>query len=349
MGSILIYGANGYSGGLAAAHASERGLDAVVAGRSAEAIEAVAQRTGLPSRVFALDDASVIAQSLSGIRVVLNCAGPFSRTALPLARACLSRGVHYLDITGEIDIIESLLRLDGEAKKAGVVLMPATGFDVVPTDSVARYLVEKLPDATHLELAFMSSGGLSHGTATTMIDRLGALGSSRAKGEIVAEPIAKRITEIDFDGTKRTCASIPWGDVASAYYTTGIPNIVTYTAIPPRAAKMMKYSAGLTKVLGSKPIKKLAQHFVDTRITGPSEDARARGSSRVWGRVRNAAGQEVSCVLHTAEGYQLTYLASVDIAARVQAGEIAPGAWTPAGALGAEYILSIGDSRYVDR
>lgn len=348
MGSILIYGANGYSGLLAALHAKELELDVIVAGRSSSSIESVSMKTGFPARVFSVDDKAKVLSNLQGVSVVLNCAGPFSRTAHQLASACLEAGVHYMDITGEIEIIEALMQRDGDAKKAGVVLMPATGFDVVPTDCMARYLAEKQPDATSLELAFMSSGGLSHGTATTMVDKLGRPSSVRRDGKIVSSWLAKNIVEVDFDGKISTCVSIPWGDVASAYYTTGIPNITTYIAMPERTAAVLNKSSKFFEKLPLSPIKKLAQKYIDAKITGPSENARNRGSSRVWGRVTNAHGETLEAVLHTAEGYRLTYLTSVDIAARLQRGEVSPGSWTPAGAFGADFITGFAGSRYVE-
>ncbi len=100
----MIYGANGYTGRLVAAEAVRRGQRPVLAGRSAAAIEPLAAQLGCPSRVFSLDSSA--AKSLAGIRAVLHCAGPFSATARPMMDACLEARAAYLDITGEIDVIE---------------------------------------------------------------------------------------------------------------------------------------------------------------------------------------------------------------------------------------------------
>lgn len=346
MSTILIYGANGYSGYLAAEHAAARGLKAIVAGRSHASIEAVAQKTGFPARVFSLDHREEIIRQLDGVDVVLNCAGPFSRTTDPMVEACLQKGVHYLDITGEIDIIERVLALDERARSLGVVLMPACGFDVVPTDCMARHLANHAPDAQTLELAFTSSGGLSHGTATTMIERLGQSSFSRVGGVIQGEPLAHRSMTVDFDGNVQTCISIPWGDIASAWHTTGIPNIVTYTSVPANAARVLQKTGAMMRFAGAAPIKKIAQKFVDARLHGPSLDRRERGESRVWGRVTRPDGSKLTCVLRTREAYALTALTSVDIAHRIAHGEIKPGAHTPASVLGAEYILNFDGSSF---
>src|ERR1035438_10420244 len=106
--SLLIYGANGYTGELIARRAAAQGLPVVLAGRSAGSIGALAAELGRQERVFALDRPEAVDAALAGIRVVLNAAGPFSRTAAPLVKACLRARVHYLDITGELGVLEAI-------------------------------------------------------------------------------------------------------------------------------------------------------------------------------------------------------------------------------------------------
>ncbi|MGA9963288.1 MAG: saccharopine dehydrogenase NADP-binding domain-containing protein, partial [Azonexus sp.] len=164
---ILIYGASGYTAGLIVERAVADGARPILAGRTDAKLGPLAERFGLPTRVFALDDRDTLAAQLAGVAVVLNCAGPFSRTALELAAACLAAGAHYLDITGEIEVFEAMAELDGAAQAAGVMLMPGCGFDVVPSDCLAAHLKRRLPSATRLTLAFRAIGRPSHGTATT--------------------------------------------------------------------------------------------------------------------------------------------------------------------------------------
>ena len=117
----MIYGANGYTGDLIAREAKRRGANPVLAGRTAAKIAELAKELSLLSRVFPLDQPAEIVAAIKDMCLVLNCAGPFSKTADPLMQACLAAKVHYLDITGEIDILEGVHRLDPEAKAAGVV------------------------------------------------------------------------------------------------------------------------------------------------------------------------------------------------------------------------------------
>ena len=134
MKNLMIYGANGYTGELIAEFAIERGLKPILAGRNRDAIESLAKKLDLESRVFGLDFALTIENALKDIDTVIHCAGPFSATAEPMMDACIASKTHYTDITGEIAIFEMAQDKDSLAQEAGVVLCPGVGFDVIPTD-----------------------------------------------------------------------------------------------------------------------------------------------------------------------------------------------------------------------
>src|SRR4051794_8227576 len=121
----MIYGANGYTGELIAREAVRRGHRPILAGRHAGKIEPLANELGCEARVFGLGE-----PQLDDIELVLHCAGPFVHTAMPMVRACLTTGAHYLDITGELGVFEQIFARDGEAKRANVTLLPGVGFDV---------------------------------------------------------------------------------------------------------------------------------------------------------------------------------------------------------------------------
>ena len=238
---LLVYGANGYTGQLIAELSTSYGLAPQLAGRNEGSITNLALRYNLPYSVFSLDNKEEIDNALRGKKVLINAAGPFSRTAKPLVESCLKNGVHYLDITGEIEVFEMVKTYHQQALEKGLTLLPGSGFDVVPTDCLALFLKNELPDATHLQLAFTSvGGGLSHGTATTMVEGLGRGGAARINGQIVKQPLGKKGMWIDFGESKRFVMSIPWGDVSTAFYTTGIPNIDVYTGIDPKVYKLLK-------------------------------------------------------------------------------------------------------------
>lgn len=337
---FLIYGANGYTGELCAREAARRGLRPILAGRRREPVERLARELNLPSRIVSLDDAESLRTALDDVGAVLHCAGPFVRTARPMVKACLETGTHYLDITGEMAVFEAVQRRHETARELGVVLLPGVGFDVVPTDCLAARLADQVPDATHLELAFAGDGAeWSRGTLNTMIESLPHMGAVRLDGQIVEVPPAYDTREIHFPGLgRRFTMTIPWGDVSTAYASTGIPNIRVFSATPPKAVKRLKRMRPLLPIAGWKPVKRLIQKWVQRTVTGPSEDARESARMYVWGRAWNEAGQDAEGALSTPEGYTLTALTSVESARRVAEGQVQPGAWTPSRAFGPDYV-----------
>jgi short subunit dehydrogenase-like uncharacterized protein len=224
----MIYGANGYTGELIAREAVNRDLKPVLAGRTAAKLEPLAASLCLQARVFEFRDAAATARNVEGMVLVLNCAGPFSATAAPMMAACLATHAHYLDITGEISVFEHAQTLDAAARAVGIVICPGVGFDVIPTDCVAAALKAALPDATSLALGFDSRSGFSPGTAKTSVEGLAQGGKVRRDGRIISVPLAYKTRRIDFGDGEKLAMTIPWGDVSTAYATTGIPNIDVY-------------------------------------------------------------------------------------------------------------------------
>jgi short subunit dehydrogenase-like uncharacterized protein len=338
---ILLYGVTGYTGGLVLEECLAKGLRPVVAGRDASAVRAIAEPLGLEWRVAPLDDAVAIDAALKGATVVIHCAGPFARTSRRMADACLRNQVHYLDITGEIAVFESLARRDAEAKAAGVMLMPGAGFDVVPSDCLAAHLKRRLPSATSLVLAFYGGSGLSRGTATTMAENAGGPGAIRRGGRIVPVPPAWRTRVVDFGSKQRLTMTIPWGDVSTAFYSTGIPDIEVYAAAPPSSVRMMRLSRVIGPILRTTWVRRQLVKAINRRPAGPSAVARAGARAQLWGEVRDAAGKVATARLETPDGYTLTAKTAVLAAFAVLEGRAVPGYQTPSLAFGADFILAV--------
>jgi short subunit dehydrogenase-like uncharacterized protein len=341
MSAYLIYGANGYTGELIARLAVARGHRPVLAGRNGAAVEGLAGQLGLASRLFALDDPDTAAAGLEGSGIVLNCAGPFSHTAKVMAEACLRRKVHYLDITGEIGVFEMLARLDGPAKAAGVMLLPGVGFDVVPSDCLALHLKQRLPTASRLRLGFQVQGGLSRGTATTMLENLHRGGMIRRGGVLTPVPACWRTRTIDFGKGPVVAMTIPWGDVSTAYYSTGIGDIEVYMASSPGQRLLARLSGPFGWLLGSRPVQSWLKKRIRAGAPGPSEEQRATGESLLWGEASDHRKMRVVSRLRGPDGYTLTALTAVAIVERVAKGESKPGFQTPAKRFGADFILGI--------
>lgn len=271
--------------------------------------------------------------------MVLHCAGPFSITSLPMVKACIRNGKHYTDITGEISVFETCAAMGKKAEDAGVMVMPGVGFDVVPSDCLARHLKNRLPTATHLSLAFYGMGRISHGTQATMTMNVGKGGAIRKDGKITPVPAAWKTREIDFGETTKTGVTIPWGDVSTAFYSTGIPNIEVFTVVPPDAVRLMKMSRYIGWLLATKTAQKYLQKNIPPG--GPSDAERAKGKTLLWGEASDLSGNRVESRLQGPEGYTVTAIAALNIAEKILAGNFIPGYQTPAKAYGADLILEI--------
>lgn len=224
-------------------------MQPILSGRDAVRLKTQADRLGLKFRPASLDDRISVEVALKEVPLVLNCAGPFKHTFKPMMDACLRTGRHYLDITGEIIVIEALAAREVEARHIGVMLLPGVGFDVIPSDCLAGHLKKRLPDATHLTQAMnWSGGGFLHGTASSAIKNLPELGAVCKEGKLVQVPLIWKTHQIDFGRGSRTALNIPWGDMSTAYNSTGIPNIETYMVLPKsrlRMARLLRPFIGL--------------------------------------------------------------------------------------------------------
>jgi saccharopine dehydrogenase (NAD+, L-lysine-forming) len=336
-----VYGATGYTGTLIAQEANRRGLSPVLAGRHPGRTAALAQSLGFEHLVFDLMGPAYVAKIAERFDAVLHCAGPFHETYRTMVDGCLEARTHYLDITGEIAVFEGCKRRDARAKEAGVVVLPGTGFDVVPSDCLAALLHQRLPSATSLELAFGGGAGLSRGTAKTMVSGLGMGGAVRRGGRIARVPLAWRTRTIPFRDKPRFTMTIPWGDVSTAHHSTAIPDIVVYTAVPPRTVRLLRWVRWASPLLALPPVRALALRRVEATITGPSAEARDAARMQLWGRVSDREGHSVEATMTTPEGYALTAVAAVESVQRVLAGGVAPGYHTPSTAFGAEFATAL--------
>ncbi len=341
MEKFLLYGANGYTAGLIIRFAEAYNLEPIVAGRSEEKIKAIGEAHGLTYRVFDVDDIEKTIENIKDVKVVLHCAGPFKFTARPMMEACLRAGVHYLDITGEIEVFELAASMNQRAEDANIMLMSGTGFDVVPTDCMALFLKEKMPDATHLRLAFGAlKGGVSHGTALTMAEGAGSPSKARVNGVIVDRPLGEKSMTVPFDLKSLFCMTIPWGDVSTAYYTTGIPNIETYTAASPKAHKSLRYQWIYNWVLRMDFMKNRLRKKIKSRPSGPEDAVREKARSLVWGEVSNGK-ETIAATWSGLEGYTFTAHSALLITQKIYQNNWKKGFKTPGMMYGADLVMEV--------
>ncbi len=317
----MLYGAPGYTGGLITARAVECGHRPVLAGRSALAVTALADRLDLPHRVLDLDDPVALQAALGDVDLVLNAAGPFLHTAAPLAEACLNAGVHYLDISNELRVFRALYDLDEKAKQVGVSIIPGVGFGVVATNCLARYVSELVGGADHLELASrVASAQPGPGAAATMQANLPYGGWIREGGQLVPKEFFTGVTTIGFPDGPCEAMPVPTGDLEAAFYATGAPDVVAYAVGPPAR-----------DVTG----------FDEEDV--PPSTYRSSG----WARATSSEGATAEAWLQTGDSYVFTAAASIRAVEEALTGSKS-GALSPNVAFGVDFAFTIQDTKRID-
>ncbi|MEJ2801672.1 saccharopine dehydrogenase NADP-binding domain-containing protein [Comamonadaceae bacterium PP-2] len=324
MNKLFIYGATGYTGSMVAWQARAAGLNFAIAGRNADRLARLAGELGdVAWHACALDDAQALVHALDGVGVVLNCAGPFARTAEPLMRACMASGAHYLDITAEINVYRLAERLGDEAAQAGVLLMPGVGWDVVPTDCLAVQVERLVTQPKALRIALQVAGSMSRGSAISAGEIVGAGLLTRVAGQLVSTPDAHPEV-FDFGDGPVSCAPLSFGDLVTAWHSTRIPNIAMFVHVTGDA-----FPGGDLSALPD----------------GPSAEQRDAQRARAVVEVIGQDGTVVRAVIETVNGYSYTPLVAVEAARRVQLGEHRPGFQTPAQLFGPDFAETIADTR----
>lgn len=324
MSTLLIYGATGYTGRMAAQRAKALGLPFEIAGRNRQSLLALAEQLDVPYRVF--DAAPDAAHSLSGISVLLNFAGPFVHTAQALMRACIEARVDYLDITAEINAYRLAEQMGVEAAEADVMLLPGVGWDVVPTDSLAMRVAQRVANPVALNIALQVPGSMSRGSAMSVSEIIGAGVLARIAGELVSTPDAQP-RYFDFGDGPVLCVPLSFGDLVTAWHSTRIPNIAMYVHISGDA---------------------FPEGDLSQLPDGPSEQEREAHRARAVVEVSDADGSVLRSVIETVNGYTYTPHAAIEAARRVLSGDRRPGFETPARVFGGGFAESIAGTIITD-
>ncbi|TXT64809.1 MAG: Trans-acting enoyl reductase [Promethearchaeota archaeon] len=346
----LLYGAYGYTGKLIIDEALRKGHTPVLAGRSPNKLKPLAEEKRLDYRIFDLSDQTEINDNLKEFETIFNAAGPFEKTSLPIVKGCLETRTNYLDITGEIGVFEQNFAFNKSAKEKEIALISGVGFDVVPSDCLAKYVSEKIPNATHLELGIAGMSGFSRGTLKTFLKNLPHGTIIRQNRKLVALPLGTNPKKIQFMDKKRFCYPISWGDISTAYRSTDIDNIRVYMALP----QYFKYFTGsleplLKKVFKLDSIQKLVSTWIEKNVEGPTEKTRQTAHSYLWAKAHNEEGKVFEAWLKTIEPYRLTAISAIKCIEKLRTRKTEiKGTLTPSQAFGKDFILEFPDTKIAD-
>jgi short subunit dehydrogenase-like uncharacterized protein len=326
MKTLMIYGATGYTGRMAADHAKAAGIDLVLAGRSEAPLAELASKLGARHRVFSLEDEEAIDAALSGMSAVLNCAGPYLRTADPLMRASIRCGVDYLDIAAELDSYRLAEKLDLEAKAAGVMLLPGSGGSVAMLGCLAGHAAQRVAEPRQIRIALHVTGSMSRGSAISATENMTGECLRLVDGKLVGGS-PEELRDFDFGEGPRSCFPVTLPDLLTIHRTTNVPDIETFVHVSGDA---------------------FPQGDLSALPDGPTAEQRDANRYQAAVEVTGADGAVVRAVLDTVNGYTFTPIAAAEAARRVLAGDRRPGFQTPAGLFGNGFAETIADTRISD-
>ncbi|MCC6850230.1 MAG: saccharopine dehydrogenase NADP-binding domain-containing protein [Deltaproteobacteria bacterium] len=341
-GRVLVYGATGYSGTLAVEALRHLGIAPIVAGRDVAKTERLAAALGAPYRTARADDPSAVTAMLDDVAVVLNAAGPFSATAEPIADACLERGAHYLDLCAEVSVLERLAARHAAARARGVMLMPAVGFDVVPTDCLAAHLARRVRRARALTIAVSRPFFLSPGSAKTLLENV-VLGVARRDGALRPLRLGSVERAFDLGPHPVACLNVSAADLVTAYHTTGIREITTFVEATP-LLRLLPLGPLCAPWLRTPVGAALGRALSDVLWGTPPRGA----DSATWrmacvAEIEDGRGGRARARLTTPEAYAFTGATAGAIAARVARGDVEAGFQTPGRVFGPDLVLGFAD------
>lgn len=324
--TLMIYGAAGYTGRMAVTQAKALGLDTMLAGRDEQVLAKLALESGLPYRVFPLDDAANVDAQLAGVDVLLNCAGPFMRTAEPLMHGAIRAGAHYLDIAAEMDSYRLAEALHEEAVLAGVMLMPGGGGSVAMLGCLAAHAMKRVARPDRVSIALHVSGSMSRGSATSAAQNLTPDCLARVDAVLVPRD-PRDIRQFDFGKGMVDCFPVTLPDLVTIWRASGIPNIETFVHVSGTA-----FSTGDHSALPD----------------GPGTEERDANRYQASVVVTGADGESARSLLDTVNGYSFTPMAAAEAARRMLLGDVRPGFQVPAKHFGAGFAETIADTRIMD-
>lgn len=372
---LVLQGATGFAGGLAAreiARTAPPGLTWAISGRSPEKLAALSEKLQVPFLVADGRDSEACEKLAEQARVVLSCAGPFQIWGAPLLAACAASGTHYADLSGEIGWIWEMIQFnDPIARRSGAVILPASGFDSVPSDLAVHSLVRDLQNKEQPIGAFTGffriKGGLNGGTLAS-----GLAQSEHYSPEDLAHPflldpdpqaswehrVHPRQRDSVFDVPAISGFAAPFvmapvnervvrrsaalADASGNSYGEGFSYSEHYRTSTRKAAKQIAGGLKLAEwALKSSIGRKLAKRFGPAPGTGPSERERTEGFvelTMLAGEVGDPSAR-LDWFFPGDPGNTVTVRCLVQVGLALAAGEARDaGILTPAYALGSRLV-----------
>jgi short subunit dehydrogenase-like uncharacterized protein len=341
---IWVFGATGLSGRGVARELVNLGADVVLVGRDENKLASVSLSVGGRVRTRV---ASGLAELVGLIPVekpgvVVNAVGPYSATSLPLARACLAAGVHYLDQANELESVRQLLEMDGEARRQGVSLVTGAGFGVLATEALVIELRRGHPQPVRAMVAAVPAvRELGSSVLASAVDAIANGGRVYRDGQLVRCRLGAQHERIPIpEALAREALAVPTGELEAARRASEAADVIAYSSEIPSGRAVRAVLPAVSALLAVRPIRATAQRLIDRmRLTPP---VKAGDVSWAYARLEWADGTRREAWLRTGEGYAFTARVAALGARQLGNGSTPRGAFTPGALFGADMARQAG-------
>jgi short subunit dehydrogenase-like uncharacterized protein len=338
---IWVLGATGRTGRAVVTRLHGRGVTVVPVGRDAERLAQV-----LPGARTVRGDLDEVLAAIGqeAPAVVVNTVGPFTATAVRVARAC-PPGTHYVDVANELPATQALLDLDAEAAATGRVFVSAAGFGAVATESLVLHLCAGRPTPVRVRVDAVASvageaGRVGAALAGSILGGLPDGGRRVSGGRLTRDGVGAHAEQlVTPDGDAVVSGSLPSAELLAAWRGSGAAEVVAASALVPTgpAVRLVPAASLLFRVPGvmAAAVRGLA------RVPMRAAD-RPRQHSWAHARVEWTDGQVCEGWLRAGDAMDVTAAACVEVAVRLARGEGRPGAHTPGALFGPELAVAAG-------
>jgi short subunit dehydrogenase-like uncharacterized protein len=344
MQTIWILGATGKGGrAIARELVTADGADVVLVGRDHGRLTSVAESLGghLHTQV-----ASGLAELVTLIgtekpAVVVNTIGPFGATTVPLARASLAAGAHYVDLANELEPVLELLDLDADARSRGVTLVTGAGFGVVATETLAIELRGDRPAERARVAALPAVDEMGSAVLASVIDAVAYGGWRYLDGRLVRRRLGADHARIPLPGLPaREVLAVPTGELEAARRASGAGDVLAYSSEAPSGRMVRALLPAVSALLAVRPIRAVLQWFISrVRLNPP---VKSGDVSWAYARLEWPDGTHRVAWLRTGEGYEFTAKVAAHTAARISSGSARAGAFTPGALFGTDVARAAG-------
>ena len=330
---IAVYGASGYTGQLVAAELRRRDIDTVLSGRNADRLARV-EWPRAEVRPARPDDAAALAEAFRDCDAVINCAGPFTSFGEAIVRAAIDAGCHYVDTSAEQAYVKGLFdTFADDAQVAGVAVVPATGYDILPGDFVAHLAGQRVEPVEELVVSYDVAGfGMTRGTLRSAYEMLNGDQLSYEDDDWQWDSKPPRRSTMAFPDTSGEAPVIGWPGcevvtIPRHVRTRHVEVVINAAAAEPDFFELLQAPA------------EVANQIIDGLPEGPTQQERTKATFVIIADAIGVDGRHSRAVVRGRDIYGCTAVIAVEGARRLITGRDRTGVLSPAQAYDVEDFL----------